>query len=241
MTFTGATKREAMLKAILGTCKPCCGSGSGRRIPNGCSGCPCCPCSCWWATTWHKSISKTNLLRATGGAVWTLTDNTLANIAGDPEEMYLGDVASDESQCTIGGLAAIDDNNDIITDTDNPAYPRWEGDLTYTDGVITTVLHVVIKLQFTLSWTCGGSVVPDSFTWSGTTYSFTSGPGFLIGGGVADYEPIVDGNYGLAGTLADCSGTIALSGEPGTSAGITLPSLTIEMLTDPNCSGSGSS
>lgn len=170
---SGLTRNQKKALAALLACQPCCGgsgSGGGRRTPNGCAGCPCCECSCWWATGWHKTITKDNLLRGPLAVPdWTLTSNTITQVGGDPDEMFLGDVASDTSQCTIGGLATIDGNGDIIGNVDDPAYPRWEGDLIYTDGMVTTTLHVVIKLQFTLSWTCDGVTVPDSFTWSGTT------------------------------------------------------------------------
>jgi hypothetical protein len=230
----GVRMTPALLKQIMdqcGTCNPCgSGSGSGVPMPNGCAPCGCCPCICWWYTIWHKFITKDNLL--VGPVLtpdWTLTSNTLTNVGGNPDYMYLGDIASDEFNCVIGGLSAIDNNGDIITDSDNPVYPRWEGQLTYTNGIDTIVYDIVVKLLIQISWDCATQTIADTVVWSGTTKTQVSGPSPGISD-IFDYYILPNDIIGGSGTLTNCGGTFTFSGGV-----VNLPDFTLIPMFDPNC------
>ena len=180
------TQRE-ITELILRACRPCnlcpegSGSGSGIPMPNGCGGCLCCPCICWWATTWHKSITKDSFL---GGPYtdpsfpWILTANNLVNVGGDPDYMYAGDLGSEEDFCTIGGVYPIDDNGDIIALTDpiDPRFPQWEGTLEYTHSGTSEVVTITVKfrLLWAFTWQCDWTYV-DSWVWFGTDIIGASG------------------------------------------------------------------
>lgn len=206
-------------------------------MPNGCTPCDCCSCVCWWYTTWHKSITKTNLLWAPpGAAVWTLIGNTVTNVGGNPDYMYLG--VSDPSTCQITGLFAINDNGDVTADT--PPNPLWQGNLTYTNGTSTVVVGVTNSLLLVLNTVCDGDIA-DAIIWSGSgVVGITPGYVYDIASGTITPPFGVPGlvNLGLlpgdiiggSGTIVDCQGTIAIDGE-----GVSLPPLTIAALRDPNC------
>lgn len=224
----GLSRRQKKALAALLACAVCCpggsGSGGGVRMPNGCAPCECieCECVCWWYTTWHKGITKENLLYATliPTPPWTLISNTLTNVGGDPDYTYLGGIGGGQ----ISGVTAIDGNGDITTSI--PPNPFWVGELTYTDGVDIVVLGVEILLSFTMSCPCGE--LADTVVWAGT--AIVSGSLLDLVGG-ADYLPLPNDIIGGMGTMVNCGGNIVIAHD----GVITLPDLHITPMLDPNC------
>lgn len=241
-TYTGHTPHEAIIKALMHQCQPCCGeSGSPSDevpFPNGCAACEeCCICVCWWYTTWHKLLAAANFVRDTlTTPVWTLVSNGLVNVGGDPDYLYLGSIGGGQ----IGGLYAIDGAGDVTGSY--PPNPKWEGDLVYSNGSESVTVNVTIILTFILPCPCDGEYA-DQMVWSGTsvnsvnppTYTFdlngTITPPLSVAQAV-DYSPIPNDIIGGSGTMADCGGTWAIDG-----AGMNMPDLTIVPMYDPDCVG----
>lgn len=188
---------------------------SQPRYPNGCSGCNCCPCICVWATQWHKSLTKDNLLYGpftSPPQPWTLVSNTLANVGGDPDWMYIGDLASDETTCFMGGLIALDEAGDWISDVNDPAYPIWEGTLTFTNpspippATSPYSINVRYRLSFSIAWDCQTGQAIDTFVWVGTElFDYYTGDGWsqpIFGGWpiASDYQTLPNDIVGGVGT-----------------------------------------
>lgn len=114
-TYEGATVKEAIIKATMAVCRPCCrgaGSGSvvtGIPVPCGCAGCACCPDACWWATEWHKAWTADSPKYATGEPTpaYTMTDYSMTLVSNPDGYYYLGDVGGDEDTCDIGGVVPV--------------------------------------------------------------------------------------------------------------------------------------
>lgn len=238
----GLTSRQKKAYAALLACAPCCesgsgsGSGSGVPMPNGCSPCDCCPCICWWYTTWHKLISASSFMYNFGAPspVWTLINNTVAKVGGDPDYMYLANIGVGD--CTLAGLFAVDENGDITDEL--PYVPQWTGDLTYTSIHGTVTFNVTFTLQFTISFPCENPYeAADAVVWFGSAVNSSSDPNFTFNGGsikvepLGPFEPVDTGMFPNAntgvGTIIDCGGTLILGGS--------MPNITFTPMRDPDC------
>lgn len=147
---TGATKTEAIMKAAIKVCKPCCG-------PCGSAGCPCCPGVRWWATQWHKLWTVETPKIPGTGTDFTLIDYSVTLNPDLEDVYYFGDVASDESQCTIGGLVSVDGECQPV----GPVL-LLSGTVTYKQIAppFTEETHTIeYYADLVLSFTCDGSSV----------------------------------------------------------------------------------
>lgn len=234
-------------------------TNSGPRLPNGCAGCPCCPCVCWWATRWHKTLTKESGLVGPIAPLnpdplppgqWLLTSNDLVVNDTLPEWGYLGDYASEEGHCAITGIIFIDDDGNPVA----PGHPFYEplaitGTLTYTHSITgrSVVVTAELKLDFTVQWSCEGLtvVVTDAGASTGSTnpdYTFNGAEIGFIGFGSSP-EDIIERNgsvaistdYALSGPNGDEDATLfdnchIISGPLNN-----YPALEIIPLYDPEC------
>jgi hypothetical protein len=212
---------------------------TGPRMPNGCAGC-CSSCVCWWWTTWHKSLTASNLLWDNLFVTprWTLIGNTIAKVGSDPDFMYFGNIGVGD--CTISGPAALDENGDITDDL--PYAPQWTGDLTYTSDLGTVTFNVTIVARFTIALACESPYeAGDAIVWFGSQVNSSSDPSFSFNGQsifsppFGDPDPVDVGLIpndfiGGSGTITDFGGTLAIDGP-----GIRLPAITITPMLDPDC------
>lgn len=238
-TFNGAgmslrQKLAAAGEIVCRTCPTCGGSGSGSGVPfpNGCLPCDCRPCICYWYTNWHKSITVDSLLTPYFGTAWTLVSQNLTRIGGDPDYMYLAVI--DTAACTIAGLFAVDDNNDI-TDA-LPYVPKWAGEMVYTNGVDTITFDVVVTLNFQIGLGCDEpAILADSVVWFSVESATSDPPGATFTGGLISTggpPEVVD--IGLPSDISPGDGAIT-NGSGTLDMGYNLPPLTITAMRQAGC------
>lgn len=174
-SYTGKTHQEAILKAMMHVCKPCCnagGSASGSiSRPCGCSACECCPGICWWQTDWHKHWTTSHGRYATGvvGPTWQMTtySMTIASWVASTDYIWGGETTATPGSCALGFATKLESNCTLSV---LPAVMTGTVVWTRTVAPFDTITQTVsFFLAITIQFGCGDDYVFCLYTGLGVS------------------------------------------------------------------------